>query len=292
MKQVAESLRALIHDLVDYAGLFPPAGLEMTAAVRNYARYFDNEQRLALGRFVVPVARLDEFATLACAAWESGPTWCVSALGSADASSDAALIEKFNDKHAGALRVDVVEMKVTSGDEIARAAYAHGSTLYCEIGGDQLDLLRVMRDQECRAKIRTGGLTPDAFPSAARVAGFIAACRDAEVAFKATAGLHHPVRCERALTYEANSPRGVMHGFVNLFLAAVLLHGGGEVREAERLLLETDARAFHFDDDAATWRGHRWSVEQIREARANFAIAFGSCSYEEPLDDMRALGWM
>ncbi|HEX7807360.1 MAG TPA: hypothetical protein VF608_01500, partial [Thermoanaerobaculia bacterium] len=106
------------------------------------------------------------------------------------------------------------------------------------------------------------------------------------VAFKATAGLHHPLRCVRPLTYEPNAPTGLMHGFVNVFLAAAM------IEDAEAILEERDASAFAFDDDGASWRDRRVSTEALEKLRSHCAISFGSCSFEEPIDDLRALHWL
>ncbi|HEV2719334.1 MAG TPA: hypothetical protein VG323_04885, partial [Thermoanaerobaculia bacterium] len=106
------------------------------------------------------------------------------------------------------------------------------------------------------------------------------------VAFKATAGLHHPLRCVRPLTYEPSSPRGTMHGFVNVFMAAALLS------RAEAILDDDDPRAFAFDDDTASWRGHNVLTGDLAKLRDGFAISFGSCSFEEPVNDLKELGWL
>ena len=134
-----------------------------------------------------------------------------------------------------------------------------------------------------RAKIRTGGVTPDAFPSAQSIAQFIRECRNHQVAFKATAGLHHPLRCVKPLTYESNAPTGMMHGFVNVFMAAAIPD------RAEEVLLD---REFSFDDDGVTWRDVRVTTEEIARMRRTFAISFGSCSFEEPIADLKELGWL
>jgi hypothetical protein len=137
-----------------------------------------------------------------------------------------------------------------------------------------------------RAKIRTGGLVAEAFPATAEIAEFMRACKEAGVAFKATAGLHHPLRCTKPLTYEPNAPTGKMHGFINVFLAAALLE------HAESILAEEDPRAFSFDDEGASWREHRVSTDALAKMRREFAMSFGSCSFEEPISDLRELGWL
>jgi len=144
-------------------------------------------------------------------------------------------------------------------------------------------LLPELAKRGLRAKIRTGGITADAFPTTERVATFIRACREAGVAFKATAGLHHPLRCVKPLTYEPNAPTGTMHGFVNVFVAAAL------VDHAEEILREDDPRAFAFTDDDVAWRGHEVSTDELARVRRDFALSFGSCSFEEPIDDLREL---
>ena len=237
-----KSLRVLLDGLIDYAGLFPPAALSMQDAVRNYARYREGEYAWALGRFVVPKARVREVPS----------EFPLSVLG-----------------------VDEVKM-----EEIADAAPG----AFVEI--IDTSLLPELKARGLRAKIRTGGLTADAFPTTETVASFIRACKDAGVPFKATAGLHHPLRCIRPLTYEPNAPTGRMHGFVNVFLAAAMPD------HAEEILAEEDSAAFAFTDEAAAWRGHRATTEDLAAMRREFALSFGSCSFEEPIDDLKELGWL
>jgi hypothetical protein len=244
------SLRALLEGLIDYAGLFPPAALSMQDAVRNYARYREEEYAWALGRFVVPADRAQEVP----------PEFALSVLG-------------------------VDEVKAASAEDVARiAGEADGRIVYVEIS--DVALLQDIARHGLRAKIRTGGVTADAFPPIGNVAQFLRACKEAGVAFKATAGLHHPLRCVKPLTYAPDAPTGTMHGFVNVFLAAALLE------HADEILPEEDAHAFAFDDDGAAWRGHRVSTDALRTMRREFATSFGSCSFEEPIGDLRALGWL
>lgn len=244
------SLRVLLESLIDYAGLFPPAALSMQDAVRNYARYREGEYAWALGRFVVPSDR----------AHEVPPEFPLSVLG-------------------------IDEVKAATVEDVERIARdAEGRTVYVEI--TDLTLLDALARHGLRAKIRTGGPTVDAFPPIDGVARFLRACKTAGVAFKATAGLHHPLRCVKALTYANDSPIGTMHGFLNVFLAAALLD------HAEEILGETDPSVFAFDDERASWRGHDVTTDALRTMRRDFATSFGSCSFEEPIGDLRVLGWL
>ena len=134
-------------------------------------------------------------------------------------------------------------------------------------------------------------MTAEAFPASEKVAEFIVACAGAGVPFKATAGLHHPVRAEHHLTYESGSASATMHGFLNVFLAAALLREGAGAAEAEAMLSERDADAIRFDDAGVEWRGRRLTTHALRAAREDGApVAFGSCSVREPLDDLAAMG--
>jgi hypothetical protein len=136
-------------------------------------------------------------------------------------------------------------------------------------------------------KIRTGGVEASAFPSPEQVALFITAARDAGVPFKATAGLHHPVRhhCEAVGT--------AMHGFLNVFGAAVLAHALGADTALTRDVIEDEAPGvFEFDEMGFSWRGHRVSPTQIEEARRDLAHSFGSCSFTEPVEDLETLGYL
>ena len=135
------------------------------------------------------------------------------------------------------------------------------------------------------AKIRTGGITAEAHPSAEVLAGFIADCQRAQVPFKATAGLHHPI------THFASSVNATQFGFINVFLGASLMHAGKiELDELVELIRDEDATSFRFDAETAGWKDAAITLEEIETARWRFVHSFGSCSFEEPLEDLRALG--
>jgi hypothetical protein len=288
----SHALHILLASLIDYAGLFPPAGLEMRHAVANYARYREGEHAWALGRFIVPAARLAEFESVLPQA-RSGAGWHISALLGPDVAADMAAIEPFNSRHTGRAQIDSVESKASTPDEIARMRRIIPDSVlaYFEIPhtGDPATLLAAIHKARARAKIRTGGLTPEVFPGAEQIARFILRCIAAEVPFKATAGLHHPVRCLRPLTYAADAPTGKMHGFVNVFIAAAFALGGMPEPALVELLQEESPSAFRFDATGASWRDHRIDQKLLLECRGSVGMSFGSCSFDEPIDDLHAI---
>jgi hypothetical protein len=297
------ALRTLLAGSIDYAGLFPPAGLDMAASVWQYADYRSHPDAWALGRFVVPAARLAELeqeaARFAPSAEPTGggtDPWRLSALLGTDAPRELEALGEFNCRHAAAgapaLSADVVEARADSVEAVDRllAAVPRWAQAYVEIplDRDPVPLVAAIARRGGRAKARTGGITPDAFPSAESVARFLRACADAGVPFKVTAGLHHPIRAEYRLTYAPDSPRGTMFGFLNVFLAAAFAHRGMGNADVVRLLEERSPEAIRFAGDAVEWRGHRLDQGAIAAARETGIVAFGSCSFTEPVAELQA----
>lgn len=294
-----QPLKVLLNKVVDYAGLFPPAALGMDEAVANYADYRRSGERWMLGRFIVPAARLAEFEKAAAGRLEPWPAtdpWRLSALAGDDLPAAIGGIGEFNCRHAadgaGAAVIDAVELRAETPERIAEAARSvpGWAEAFVEVPlePDPEPLIAAIAQAGLRAKARTGGITADAIPAADRLARFLTACVRHDVPFKATAGLHHPLRAEYPLTYEAAAPRGVMHGYLNVLLAAALLRAGGDVDDARRLLEERDASRFTSDTDGITWHGARFAIPELAAAR-ELALSFGSCSFTEPVTDLAKL---
>jgi hypothetical protein len=293
----APALHALAAGLVDYAGLFPPAALPMADAAAAYATYRDAPETWMLGRFVVPAGRLAELAgAIERHGGGEGEPWPVAALLGDDLAGDLAHVTRAGRLHGARLNVDVVELRAATPAAVldavraVRAALDH-PTPYVEvpIADDPRALLQAVRGARARAKVRTGGVTRQAFPPASSLARFIVRCAELGVPFKATAGLHHPLRAEHRLTYEDQAPLGTMFGFLNVFAAAAFAMDGASPALVEALLEERDAAAMQFGPSGLRWREHFLTLERLGEARATFAISFGSCSFREPVDDLHTM---
>ena len=288
------AISALMSSLIDYAGLFPPASLDMMSAVRRYREYLTHEDRWMLGKFVVPASRLKEFSAafneVCCG--EREPMWRLSVLLSGDRASDEEAMEGLT---RGALAIDSVEIKAPSAMQADRLLqdWRAGPASYVEFApAEAMAALPLLARLAARAKVRLGGVTAEAIPSPEVVAEFLTACARAKVAFKATAGLHHAVRGMYPLTYEPQSARAMMYGFVNVFLAAVLAYRGEDARALTGTLEERKASAFVFGEDNVRWHGFDAGVDEIETVRREFAISYGSCSFSEPVEEAKAHEWL
>ena len=302
------AVRLLLDSVLDYAGLFPPAKLEMQPTVTNFARYRKGADAWMLARLIVPVTRFPEFVEKAdpllpkTADVEGDAPWPLSVLVAPASDrqivADLERIERFNERMEdrdfsrahGRAMIDTIETKAVSAHEIDRALeYVPDDIFaYFEIPAeiDPRGLVATMASLDAGAKIRTGGLTADAHPTPEQVARFLKVCRAAEVPFKATAGLHHPCR------HMATDVGCMQFGFLNMFVAGCMLWNDDAMgeKELEEILVEENARAFEFGPTGLAWRRRFLKFDEIATARERFAHSFGSCSFEEPLADLRALG--
>ncbi len=296
-----DAARALLGSLIDYAGLFPPAELPMRAAVARYASSRSGEDAWMLGRFVLPLARLEDFehAFDELPARARATPWPLAVISGRNLDVDSMTVLDFNERHGDDGRrdagIEAIDLKVHGLEDVARAAdvLAEPAERYFEIpiGSDPSAWLAAVAEVGGRVKVRAGGVTADLFPPARDLARFLEACAAEDIAFKATAGLHHPIRSAHPTGDDGRSPAVMMHGFLNLFLAAVLARTHRAPAEAlEPVLAEESSDAFVFDGAGVTVRGHRLACEEIVSARQSFALSFGSCSFDEPTSDLKALG--
>jgi hypothetical protein len=289
---MTESLRTLLTEIIDYAGLFPPSNVGMTSAVQNYANYLKSENAWMLGRFILPVSKLDEFLVEAESLF-ADKIWRLSVIADENLSETLDKIEKFNESNAEKFVVDMLEAKVNSADEIHRASKIIPRNLitYFELPAQEImtDLMIALAMTKNRAKIRTGGITKDAFPNSADIIKFMRVCIAANVPFKATAGLHHPLKCVKPLTYEENAEVGAMHGFLNLFLSACFLRQDLNNSFVFNLMNDTNAKNFEFADEGILWKENAIATGTIAATRVKNAISFGSCSFLEPIEDLQQL---
>lgn len=331
-----ESLRALLRDVLDYAGLFPPASLDLDAAIRTYADGRAMPEAWILARFVCPAKKLADLSPYRDL-FAGGAPYRFSVLGEASATLRAfagqlatlrLAMETCQQEHGRAVSLEAIETRVpdelalesVTGERAARLgaivlaeyerAFSGGEfsngPLFLEVppgpgwqAGASGMIAAIAAWNSCRRgagcgpvgfKLRTGGVTANAIPEIEQLAWTVVGCRDAGVPLKFTAGLHHPIRTHRA---EVQSK---MHGFVNVFVAAALAHAYpvdplGE-REIGAILACEDPRQFEFRDEGLEIGQRTASLEVIERVRQCGAVSFGSCSFADPVQDLRELGWL
>jgi len=291
-----DAVTAALAGLIDYAGLFPPAGLSLDVVADQYGRYRAGRHSWMLGRLVVPANRLAEADAAARRLGASvDEPWRVSALvGSAEQSHAIAAAMIDDHRRPRSVRVEAVEAVAATADDIAQLAGTWPSEFerYVEIPAepDPAPLMDALSTTGLFAKIRAGGMTAEGFPTPAQMARFLVRARDAGVPTKATAGLHHAVRGDYRLTYEPDSAKATMHGFVNLVLAATLLAAGKIDEELAEACLDDDRpEAFKLSGRAGSWLDGVVTYSELSHARRSLLRSVGSCSFDEPVAEIEAL---
>ncbi|HKP70979.1 MAG TPA: hypothetical protein VJV05_16950 [Pyrinomonadaceae bacterium] len=293
-----ESVRILLNEIIDYAGLFPPSQVSMADAVLNYTTYRHSNYGWMLGRFVLPVSRLDEFYENAQEFLPKGGKnpWRLSVLAGEDLNATVRTINEFNRKRSERAVCDVLEVKAATVSKIENTitALPKAVTPYFEVatsGRTFVDLIATLGIRKQRAKIRTGGVTREEFPATRDIIRFVRTCMAANVPFKATAGLHHPLRCFKPLTYAPDAPQGTMHGFLNMLLMTGFARESFRVSLLEDILEEEFEEVFQFDETGVAWRNSNYlSLSHLNFLRTRGMHSFGSCSFDEPVADLEEMG--
>ncbi|MHB1423376.1 MAG: hypothetical protein ACYC3I_09335 [Gemmataceae bacterium] len=306
------SVRALLTELIDYAGLFPPARLPLDQAIRNYARYRQESDAWMLGLFIVPASRLEDLEPYHDELFRVDPPFTFSALGRggrtlteflSNLRDDLRDVAAFRKRHGDRVSVNVLETRLPpdlADPDLPESAESLFKTVrvfpvaelyaFCESTGraeELVEQLARLPGEHAGFKLRCGGLEASAFPSSEQIAAVLTRCCEAGIPFKATAGLHHPLPRFDA-TVQAR-----MHGFINVFLAGAFAYCRNlSVEQIQRLLDDDQADHFTFTHKGVRWQKHRATTAEIAEARRNFVRSFGSCSFEEPRQDLRVLGWL
>jgi len=299
---VSASLHALLNQVIDYAGMFPPCSLALEPALQNHASYVRSPEAWMLNGFVLPVEQFDA-ASQSLSAFDHSHPLRVAALGPKTVDRDALLdalrhadaaIRSFS-KCVDLISVSHLEMFLPENVDSASLKRAKSMVgvlpVFWEAPPERAEqmigLLAEHNSEEEVAtfgyKLRTGGVTADAFPTSAQIAHALVARGADQLPIKFTAGLHHPIRQFR------DEVKTKMHGFLNVLGAAVLAaEHQWDADQAAMMLEDEDSDSFSFTDDFFAWREWKIDVKRL-QYRRKFVRSFGSCSFDEPRDDLRAV---
>jgi len=300
---LATSLRALLDQAIDYAGMFPPCDLALEPALRNQASYLRSPEAWMLNGFVLPIKRFDA-ATQFLSEFNPHHPLRIAALGPKTTSVDAFLdalkdanraIASFSKYDNNLVSVSHLEMFLP--DDVDSASLKKARAIVGELPvfweapperAEQTIALIAGHNSDANTatfgyKLRTGGVTADAFPTSRQIASALVTPATLRLAIKVTAGLHHPIRQFR------DEVKTKMHGFLNVLGAAVLAaEHQWNADQAVMMLEDEDPRSFSFTDEFFAWRHWKIDVERLQHRR-KFVRSFGSCSFDEPRGDLRAL---
>ena len=300
----AASLRVLLTHAIDYAGMFPPCSLGLEPALKNQAEYVQSSDAWMLGAFVLPIQQFDATGQL-LSQFDAQHPLRVAALGPKTARADA-FLEALDDADA-AIRslsrhnVDLISMshlEMLMPDKVDVASLKEAKSIlgdlpvFWEAPPDRAEqtialLAEVNSDADSATfgyKLRTGGVTADAFPTSLQIAKALVTPATHQLPIKFTAGLHHPLRQYR------EEVQTKMHGFLNVFGAAVLAaEHRWDANQTAIMLEDENVDSFSFTDDFFAWREWRIDIKRL-QYRRRFVVSFGSCSFDEPREDLRALG--
>jgi hypothetical protein len=283
-------------ELVDDAGLFPPTGLSMPAAVARHRVDQAGKNPVLTHRFLCPASRVGELRAESRAGdrIDVGRKAHDGAAGLADAVAGIAA--------DGALRLATVDFPLAVGAEADHVTALDAALMAVRDAKvpDHVPVFvepRALGDVESLApevarrqgerpvglKLRCGGVRADLFPSPEQLAAALVAAVRAGVVVKATAGLHHAVR------YTDPATGFVHHGYLNLLLAVA-----GAVRGAEAEGLASDdteaVAATLRITDTERLRSTAAALDPETVARTRRVLAsYGSCSTSTPLAEARTL---
>ena len=276
------AVRAALSRLIDYAGLFPPAKLDLAPAVSEYAALRRGRFSWMLGRFIIVESRISE---LSQAMPQDEAPFAVSVI--LDRGERTPPLPAGGTVEIGAVEIPLSDADARSAVAAIEASGAGSLPAYAEwprAGEPPERMMGDLASAGIGAKIRMGGLTAAAFPEPAEVAQFVCAAARHRVPFKATAGLHHPIR------HVDVSTGFRMHGFLNLLFAAVCAHGGARESEIAQILADEDPSNFRFNSDGLRYRDRAASTAAIETVRRELFAGYGSCSIDEPTADLQQLG--
>ena len=300
---VSASLKAFLNQAIDYAGMFPPCDLPLEPALRNQASYVRSSEAWMLNGFVLPVGQFSA-ATKFLSQFDRSHPLSVAALGPKTANADgfldalkdaSAAIRSYSRSNIDLVSVSHLEMFLP--DDVDSVSLTAAKAIFGELPAfweapperaEQTIALIAAHNSDDDTptfgyKLRTGGVTADAFPTSAQIARALVTAATHQLPIKFTAGLHHPIRQFR------DDVKTKMHGFLNVLGAAVLAsEHQWDADQAVTMLEDEDPRSFSFTDDFFAWRDWKINTERL-QYRRNFVKSFGSCSFDEPRDDLRTL---
>jgi hypothetical protein len=313
---ILDSARRLFFgELIDDAGVFPPAALDMEAALHRHLQAHIGAESWMLHCFLVPASRLHELARnttiLAEIMRVTGKPLPVSAVSDCpDPRVDYTATAEFIRSDCALVEVRSLEVRIPRIAVVDGAARVHSVLQKLEdaelsldiavfiempddaqpIVAEAMEMIAAQRTSArgmLHAKLRCGGAIPSLTPDTKDIAFFLAQACKRQVPFKVTGGLHAPIRHTDRATGLAS------HGFLNVLGAAMLASAfNWDTHTITHMLYDEQAENFHLDDRCFQWKEYMVNPLTIFDARTALVRSLGSCSLSEPIEGLRALGML
>jgi hypothetical protein len=317
------SIQPFLTGIIDYAGLYPPASLSLEDAFSKYIDHTSSRNSWMLSRFVAGTKYLSELSELV-QKHPDAPIPFPVAVAAAPSDSLDAFKDVVRDTKRSILEVvegsDKQVVVPSLEIKLPTALFEHSNTslleeaigfisdefasspdlpkeVFFEISGfsfnkEYADMItKALSDQTAGNplsvigfKIRCGGVEAFHFPPTGYLAHAISVSFQKEIPLKFTAGLHHPVR------HYNDSVSTKMHGFLNVFGSAMLCYNSSLSKsEIQNMLEDEDPNNFVFSESGFSWKSHSITVDEVQNLRSLYVTSFGSCSFEEPIEDLQEL---
>lgn len=320
MAKLRSGLKYFMTRIIDYAGMYPPANLSFYQAFKLFLEYQHMADSWMMDRFVFPIREAENLLHFRDVLRSHGKSIKFTVLPVYndspktfldDFKTDFAKLKAITSSIQARFELDFFEFKLPFSlkNALQNEVYPFFDSFLAiidspagkkpqvfvemhKLDGDWqygMDRFTNMLTyypvrNSIGFKLRCGGITSDSFPEVSMIAAAIHLCRQKELPMKFTAGLHHP------LSHFNSSLNTRMYGFFNVLGAAVLSHTHLlSIKELETLIVEERVDQFSFADQGMKWRDYVVNTEQIKQAREQFCLGYGSCSFDEPRQDLRSL---
>lgn len=299
------SLHYFLDKLIDYSGLFPPAKLEIDNSLNNYADYIKSDDKWMMSQFIIPVSRLHEISTKSMDNFSEAFPLSLSLI-SGNIINEFNLVNQFLDTFQSKVVFSGYESRISdlatfsqslvNVHQLCKSQNLDFNAFHEVSPSDNwvvemnkavslISAFNADYKTNIGLKLRCGGIDANMFPSAENIGHTILACKYAHLPMKFTAGLHHPIR------HYNESIQAEMYGFFNVFIGGMVAHKFDvELDILIGILLDEKPENFIFDENGLCWKNYSISNQEIQKYRQESFISYGSCSFNEPREDLQQLG--
>ncbi len=300
-----KSLKIFLNKLIDYAGLFPPANLNLNKALKKYREYIECDDSWIMSQFVIHLNDLENISKDDMEIFNDNFQLDFSVL-SENLENDIEKLNQFKNQFSNKVKFSGLETLICQSDDLYNLLTSTNITIqnnnlklssFFELSYDKnwlkgmfiavktISKFNKLNKTNFGFKLRCGGIKANMFPDSNLVSNTILNCIKDNVPMKFTAGLHHPFR------HFDDNINTKIYGFFNIFIGAMLAQKYKfKCSQLNQILLDENEYSFIFYEDKIKWKNFHITNDEIKQFRKSQFISFGSCSFDEPREDLIKLG--